>query len=156
MKLMQQFPNSYRKQRGVTFLELLIVMVIVAIISSVAYPSYMRYVINSKRTSATSALLQIADRQQQFFMDNKSFAADLTLLGLPANPYVISDDGMPAAAGDTDAVYSISLTNVTATTYTITSAPINNQLARDTDCGSLILDQAGVRNTSGGGQDCWR
>ena len=60
-----------RCQRGVTLLELLIVVAIVAMISAFAYPSYMTYVVNTKRTAATTTLMRIADRQQQFFMDNK-------------------------------------------------------------------------------------
>jgi len=143
-------------QHGVTLIELLIVVVIIAVISSFAYPSYMRYVVNTKRTAATSALLQIADRQQQFFMDNKTYAADLTDLGFAADPYVIADDGSTAALGDSDSTYSIALSDVAATTYTITAAPLHGQLDRDTDCGSLILNQAGNRSSSGGGDDCWR
>ena len=65
------------KQHGITFLELLIVVVIIGILAAFAYPSYMRYVADTKRTAATSILLQIADRQQQSFMDNKTYSADL-------------------------------------------------------------------------------
>lgn len=144
-----------REQLGVTLLELMIVVAIVAIISAFSYPSYMRYVVNTKRTAATSALLQIADRQQQFFMDNKTFAADLTDLGFAANPYIITDDGMPTAAGSDDSVYSISLSNVAVTTYSITATPLNGQLSRDAECGNLTLDQAGLRGNSAGGDDCW-
>ena len=143
------------KQRGITLLELMVVVAIVAILSSFAYPSYMRYVTNSKRTAATSTLLQVADRQQQFFMDNKSYANDMTALGFAANPLVIADDGTDTVAGDPDAVYSISLSNLTATTYTVTAAPVHKQLERDTKCGSMIIDQAGARSTSTGDDSCW-
>ena len=81
------------KQRGVTLLELMIVVAIVAMIAAFAYPSYTQYIVNTKRTAATATLLQIADRQQQFFMDNKRYTADLTDLGLAASPLFISDDG---------------------------------------------------------------
>jgi len=144
------------RQRGVTMIELLIVVAIIAVISSFAYPSYMRYVVSTKRTAATSALMQIADRQQQFFMDNKAYAADLTDLGFAADPYVIADDGTAAALADSDATYSIALSNVAALTYTLTATPLSGQLARDTECGSMILNQAGNRSSSGGGDDCWR
>ncbi len=144
-----------RTQAGVTLLELLIVVAIVAIISAFAYPSYMQYVVSTKRTVATSTLLQIADRQQHFFMDNKSFSNDLTALGFAANPLVLADDGNSTGAGDSDAVYSISLSNVAATTYTITAAPLHGQLNRDTDCANLTLTQAGARGNSAGGDDCW-
>lgn len=142
------------KQKGVSLLELMIVVAIVAIISAFAYPSYTQYVVNTKRSAATSALLRIADRQQQFFMDNKSFANDLTVLGFAANPLILKDDGNSTDVGDPDAVYSVSLSNVAATTYTITAAPLHGQ-QRDTDCASMTLTQAGVRGNSAGGTDCW-
>ncbi len=146
--------TSRKKQRGVTLIELMVVAAIIAIISAFAYPSYERYVVRAKRTVAQNALLQVADRQQQFFMDNKRFAADLTNLGYTANPFVVDDDGAATVVGDADAVYSLSLTNVTATTWTATAAPLNGQLSRDTSCGSLSLTQAGTKDSSGGGE-CW-
>ena len=147
--------NMKKYQYGVTLLELMIVVAIVAIISAFAFPSYMQYVVSTKRTVASSALLQIADRQQQFFMDNKQFTNDLTNLGFAADPLVLADDGNSVAAGDGDAVYSISLSNVAVTTYTITASPLHGQASRDTDCTSLTLNQAGARGNTGGGDDCW-
>lgn len=145
------------KQRGVTLIELMIVIVILALIASFAYPSYMNYVVDTKRTAATSILLQVADRQQQFFMDNKRFTNDLTNLGFAANPLVIADDGRPmAGAGNSDSTYRVSLSNVTATTYTITAAPLNGQAARDGKCGSLTLNQTLTKGSSGGDSDCWK
>ena len=143
------------RERGVTLLELMIVVAIVALVSAFAFPSYMQYVVSTKRTVATSTLLQVADRQQQFFMDNKQFTNDLTNLGFAANPLVLADDGTSTTAGDTDAVYSIALSNVAATTYTITATPLHGQSSRDTECANLTLDQSGARGSSGGGANCW-
>jgi len=145
-----------RVQRGVSLMELMIVVAIVGIIASFAYPSYTQYIVNTKRTAATSTLLQIADRQQQFFMDNKRFANDLTDLGFSANPLFVSSDGTPAAVGDSDTVYVFGLANVAATTYTAVAAPLAGQLKRDTDCGTLTLNQAGARAATGTADDCWR
>lgn len=146
---------SKSNQRGVTLLELLIVVGIVALISSFAYPSYVNYIVNTKRTAGTAALLRIADRQQQFYMDNKTYADDLTDLGFPADPYIITDDGTATVAKDRDAVYTIALSNVAATTYTITATPLHGQLSRDTKCAKLTLDQAGARAASTGSAGCW-
>lgn len=148
--------KTVKPQRGVTMLELLMVVAIIAMISAFAYPSYTQYVVNTKRTAATSILLQVADRQQQFFMDNKSYTADLTNLGFANNPLIIGDDGRVLAAGDPDSVYSVVLSNITPTTYTATAAPLNAQATRDSDCGSLTLDQTGAKGHSGPGSDCWR
>lgn len=142
-------------QRGITLLELMIVVAIIAIISAIAYPSYMNYVVNTKRTVATTTLLQVAERQQQFFIDNKQYTNDLTDLGFAANPLVVADDGQSTVAGDANAVYSVALSNVTATTYTITAAPLHGQASRDDHCASLTLDHAGARGNSAGGSDCW-
>ncbi len=145
-----------QKQTGVTLIELMIVIVILALVVGFAYPSYMNYVVDTKRTAATSILLQVADRQQQFFMDNKRFANDLTNLGFANNPLVIADDGRTMAnAADSASTYSVALTNVTATTYTITAAPLNSQAARDAECGSLTLNQT-LTKGSNGGSDCWK
>jgi type IV pilus assembly protein PilE len=147
--------KAYARQVGFTLIELMIVVAIVAIISAIAYPSYMNYVVNTKRSAATTTLLQVADLQQQFFMDNKRYAANLTELGYAANPLVVDDQGNSTAADDTAAVYSVSLSNVAATTYTITAAPLNQQLKKDTKCGSLTLDQRGAEAASSGSDDCW-
>jgi type IV pilus assembly protein PilE len=147
---------SPRGQIGVTLIELLVVVVILAIITAVSYPSYVQYIVDTKRTAATSVLLQVADKQQQFFMDNKSYSADLTNLGFPSNPQEISDDGQVMAAGISQNVYSVALSNVAATTYTITATPLNTQLSRDAECGALTLDQSGARGAGGDVGDCWR
>lgn len=144
------------KQHGVTFLELLIVVVIIGILAAFAYPSYTQYVVDTKRTAATSILFQIADRQQQSFMDNKTYTADMTDLGFPDDPLVIGDDGRPLTASNTQSVYSVALSNVGVTTYTITATPLHGQLARDTDCGAMTLNQAGTKGADGPVEDCWR
>jgi type IV pilus assembly protein PilE len=150
--------KALQLQRGVTLIELLIVVVILSVIASFAYPSYQNYVVETKRTAASSILLQVADRQQQFFMDNKRFTNDLTALGFANNPLVISEDGsVMADAAASGSTYSVSLSNVAATTFTITAAPLHAQATRDTKCGSLTLNQAQLKGSSGGGgNDCWK
>jgi type IV pilus assembly protein PilE len=148
-------PTYVTRQRGVTLIELMVVVAIVAIIFSFAYPSYERYVVRAKRAVGQNTLLQVADRQQQFFMDNKTYAANLTDLGFAANPLVVDDNGTSTVAGDTNAVYSLSLANVTQTTWTATAAPLHGQLSRDNHCASLTITQAGTKGSSTGATDCW-
>ena len=146
---------AHIRQAGVTLIELMVVVAIVAAIFAFAFPSYDRYIVRAKRAVGQNMLMQVADRQQQFFMDNKRFAADLTNLGCGANPFIVDDDGAGTVAGDADAVYSIALSNVTATTWTATATPVGAQLSRDTFCGSLTINQAGAKGKSGGADNCW-
>ena len=69
------------RQPGVTLIELLIPIVLLSIIASAAYPSYTQYVVRAKRTPGKSVLLQVADRQQQYVMDNKRDDNALTTIG---------------------------------------------------------------------------
>ncbi len=91
------------------------VVVILAIIVAYAYPSYTQFIVRAKRNADTTMLLQIATRQQQFFMNNKQYSATQAALGFAADPFMITDDVTFCADGDADRVYSLSLSNITAT-----------------------------------------
>lgn len=144
-----------KRQAGVTLMELLIVVAIVSIISAFAYPSYTQFVVRSKRTAATGALLQIADRQQQYFMDNKRYAASLTSLGYANDSIMISDDGQVVPDADADRVYNIQISASNIVTYELTATPQLKQAERDAKCGNLTLTNTGTRGQSGAGSNCW-
>jgi type IV pilus assembly protein PilE len=59
--------------------------------------------------------------------------------------------------GNLDQRYTIAVGGLGQNAYTVTATPIGVQLARDTLCGTLTLDQTGARTASGtGGVDaCW-
>jgi len=61
--------------------------VVIAILAAIAFPSYEQYVIRAKRTAAQAEMMNIANRQQQFFMANRVYALNLTELGytIPAD-----------------------------------------------------------------------
>lgn len=142
------------RQRGVTLLELMIVVVIIAIVASVAFPSYTQYLINAKRTAAKAIILQVADRQEQFFADNKQYATTMTALGFTANPFAIDENGSVVAVTSGDRIYSVSLTNTGATTFTVQATP-QEGMTRDTDCGNMTMTHTGIKGNSGSSTDCW-
>ena len=144
-----------RNVAGVTLLELLVVVTIVSILAAVGYPSYLQYIVKSNRAIAKAALLQVADRQEQFFADNKRYAADLTGLRYPTNGFMVNNDGGFVAATAPDRLYAISLTNTSATTFTVNAAPQLQQATGDALCGTLTLTHTGVRAQTGSSTECW-
>src|SRR5690606_13347971 len=78
--------SFYRRRSvaGFTLVELLIVVVIIGILAAIGYPSYLQYVTRTKRTTAKSVLMQVADRQEQYFSDNKQYADTMAELGYSA------------------------------------------------------------------------
>ena len=146
--------HGHPGQRGFTLIELMIVVAIITVMAVVGYPSYTNYVMRSQRQVAKNALLQIADRQEQFFLDNRTYAADLTQLGFTSNVVAINRNSQITASGDPNRTYLLAA-NGTQTTYTVVAVPQLVQATRDTICGALITDQTGMRGFSGVGPDCW-
>jgi len=63
-----------KKHKGFTLIELMITIVIVAILASIAIPSYRQYVIRGNRTAAQAVMMELATRQQQYFVANRVYA----------------------------------------------------------------------------------
>ena len=62
------------KNRGFTLIELMIVLVIVAIIVAIAWPSYQNQLRKGRRADAQTFMLDLANKEQQFLLDARSYA----------------------------------------------------------------------------------
>ena len=145
------------RQQGFTLIELMIVVVVAAILAALAFPQYRDYVLRSNRAVAKSALTQIADRQEQFYGANKTYADDLTDLGYVADPLFLDRGGNWTAADGGAAIYQVTLTVGTATAFRV-AAEVRNAQAQDTKCTRFAVNQAGQRTAFAGATattDCW-
>ena len=59
---------------GFTLIELMIVVVIIGILVAIAYPSYTKYTIQTRRSDAQIALTQAAALQEKFYSDCAHYA----------------------------------------------------------------------------------
>ena len=73
--------RSDKKNSGFTLIEVLIVVAILGILMSIAVPAYNEYVRRAHRAAAQQFLLDVAQRQEQYLLDNRQYA---TILGAGA------------------------------------------------------------------------
>ena len=102
---MDQRKASHSRQMGVTLIELMVTLGIVAILSAVAIPAYGDYVKTGRLPQATNNLSSMRAKLEQYFQDNRTYlgaCADGTIAALPAE-----DD------------FTYSCPTLTATTYKV-------------------------------------
>jgi len=136
-----------KKQQGVTLLELMIVVAILGIIVAIALPSFQTQTLQTRRADCAKVLASSAITMERYFSSNSYSYAGATAAtgGTIFNKCPVDGNAT---------YYNVSLNNVTATTFTISAAPVGTQ-AND-GCGTLSLDQAGTKAASGGSvADCW-
>ena len=129
--------------RGVSLIELLIVVVIVGILAAVAYPSYRQYVVRAKRVEAKAPLLQIATNQERHYLQNNTYTKDMTKLGFKSSGNQLSDTG----------TYKINVDTASANGYTA-KATYQKTDAEASKCAWYQIDGTGAK-TSGPYDDCW-
>jgi type IV pilus assembly protein PilE len=130
--------TKYRR-KGFTLLELMIVILIVAIITGLAYPSFVEYVRKSKRGDAQQLLMNWSINQEIWRSNHPTY-----------------DDGTGLAV-PTGENYSFSVTGASGNAYLLTAAAktgsdqINDTAKDGTACSSMTLDQDGQKLPAG----CW-
>jgi type IV pilus assembly protein PilE len=136
--------QSRTAQRGVTLIELMIVVVILAIIAAIAIPSYRQQVLRSNRSDAKVALMQTVQNLERCFTRNSTYTACYeddpeTFPSVPNGLYEVTVDVNDAGTG-----------------YSLTAAPQEGQ-AQDTVCGNFTIDEDNDRGISGTGteDECW-
>lgn len=135
--------------RGFTLLELVFVVILMAVLASIAYPSYVEQVRKSRRADAKSALLACAQMLERFHSQVGHYGAsgDASVTAACIGPtrhghYRLPAGNVPAAAS--------------SPTYSIEARPAGAQ-ASDA-CGTFIYMHDGTHDVGGGtlhGRDCW-
>ena len=132
-----------RMVRGVTLIELMVVVVIIGILAALGYPLYTDQVRKSRRAEAKSALQEAMTREERHYTTDNTYASDMTTIGYANDPFVTSHgwykvSGAACGGGIGECV------KLTATAQ-------KNQ-AKDS-CGDFTLDSRGSRSADQSG--CW-
>lgn len=135
---------------GFSLLELLVAMAILAVLTSIALPTYAEYVARSRRFEARAGLLEAAHWMERFRTERGRYD-DPANAGQP--PAEFPWRQVPRAG---EPHYAVSVV-ATAATYRITATAVRT-MAGDV-CRSLSIDETGMRGFTGPGSTeevCWQ
>ncbi|MBM4218719.1 MAG: type IV pilin protein [Gammaproteobacteria bacterium] len=145
-----------RVQRGLSLVELVVVIMIVGVLAAVAIPSYRNYVIRSQRSDAKDALLALATQLEKHYLQCNDYG---DTLGVAPN---CAGRVVQGADASENGWYALTIVAPDATGFTVTATAVagENQ-AQDLDCASFSVTDRGVRSAlNDGGDDntaeCWR
>ena len=107
------------------------VVAIIAILAVIALPSYQQYIVRANRTAAQSLMLDLANREHQYFAANRTYATSARLgFAMPADLALYYTAAIALVAGPPPG-------------FTITFTPVaGSTMASD---GALMLDGAGKK-----------
>jgi type IV pilus assembly protein PilE len=134
------------RSRGITLIELMVVVVVISILAGIAYPSYRQYAVRSNRTEGKTAALQAAIVLEKCYTNNHTYEdCDIVDGATPTGKYSLS---LEVGADDDGREGQV---------YLLTATPQGAQATDDAGCGSLTLDHTGDRDVTGtkDRRECW-
>lgn len=128
------------RSKGFTLVELMIVLIVVGILTAIAFPAYSEYVRRGKRAEARAALLAAAQWFERAATAGGVYPAGTTL---------------PVALGSVSSGQYTITANSTASTFDLSATPIGGMTGDK--CGTLTLNERGVRGQASGQteNECW-
>ena len=134
--------------RGITLIELMVVVVIVGILVAIAYPGYQSQIQKTRRAEGKAALLDAAQKLERCFTRFNAYddaACDVNT--------TLEDAGIPTEQG----WYLITASAATTPSTFALVATRQGAQTNDTLCGDLTLNNQGTRGRSGTAplDTCW-
>lgn len=135
-------------EKGVTLIELMVVVIIISILLVVVLPSYQAALQKGRRADAMAGLQEIANRQEKFLLDRSTYTTSLADLDIDS----VSDDEHYDLSIDTPTVAC-----PIASCFSLTATPATGSpQEHDTRCTSFTLGSNGLKSATGSTAAlCW-
>ena len=138
-------PSTGRDSRGMTLIELMVVVVLIAVLASIAVPGYRQHLLRTHRTEAKRALLDVAAAQEKYYLQNDSYAGPS---GLTTSPPA----GLGIPTTTENGHYAVAIVSGDANAFSATATAQGGQVD-DARCATFGIDETGVRTATSAG--CW-
>ena len=136
-----------KRQPGFTLVELMVTVVIIGILSAIAYPSYTQYVLRANRAEVRAILLESVQFLERNYTTANRYDQDSAGTAI-ALPYLTSPK-----AGTTKYNITAAYGAAPAQTFTLSAAP-TGVMSGDV-CGSYTQDNTGIQGSGGTMAECW-
>jgi type IV pilus assembly protein PilE len=149
--------RTHSDMRGVTLVELLVVIVIIGILASIAVPSYRNYLLRAQRSDATAALLRMAAAQEKFYLQNNTYTTDVTPTGLN----LVAATPLNSEHGWYQITVAAGASGLTVDYVATATALAAGPQIKDTPCRTFTINQNGLRGAKDSSNTvntalCWR
>jgi type IV pilus assembly protein PilE len=133
--LHNNLPRSARAARGLTLIEIMVVVALIGILASIALNSYQSSALKSRRYAAQSCLMEQAQHMERYYTSTN-------------NPMSYTSAALPDASCSTNlaSYYTFSLIS-SAQAFRVQAVASGTQ-TRDTNCRTLALNQAAQQTSS--------
>lgn len=128
IRLMHPRPTTVpmRPTAGFTLLELMIALVVLGILSAVAFPSFMDSIRKGRRSDAVQALTGVQQAQERRRANQATYTSDITGAA-PA--------GLAMSGTSSSGYYTLTAEGATATAYTVIATAVSGKSqASDSNC----------------------
>lgn len=136
---------NWRSAKGFTLIELMIVIVIVAVLMGIALPAYQNQVLRGHRSAAKAEIMEIANRQEQYLLANRSYVGGVPDIEAETDSKVAEISYSLPAEVASRYTFSLSTSNSGSPVpyFKISAAPKGSQLKDGNEV--LTLDSEGIR-----------
>lgn len=134
-------PNKFF---GFHLIELLIVISIIAILTSISLPLYSQHIVHVRRLEAARILSKLAIAMEQYYIEHNTYQ-NATLASLHFSEFIVEKN------------YRLIIDVANDHDYLLSAKPQGNQAEKDALCATLTLAANGEKNVTGGGslENCW-
>lgn len=133
--------HSSNTARGFTLIEVMVVIGVISVLAAIAWPMFTEQSLKNGRANAVIALTRISNELNKYYSDNEGYTG-----------YTVS-----TAVNNGLKNYTITLTQLTASQFTVTATPTGAQAA-DADCTTLTINHLGQKGYTGAAPSsarCW-